>query len=50
LRRIEPPEPEPFQPVKIRVHADLRDTPRIRSVIDFLVEELKGRMHELHRR
>jgi DNA-binding transcriptional LysR family regulator len=32
--RIEPPLPEPFQPVKIGVHADMRDTPRIRSLID----------------
>ena len=48
LRRIEPPQPEPFQPVKMGVHADLRDTPRIRSLIDFLVDELKARGHELH--
>jgi DNA-binding transcriptional LysR family regulator len=48
LRRIEPPIPEPSQPVKIGVHADLRDTPRIRTLIDFLVRELKGLAHELH--
>jgi DNA-binding transcriptional LysR family regulator len=48
LRRIEPPVAEPSQPVKISVHADLRDTPRIRSLIDFLVRELKARAHELH--
>jgi DNA-binding transcriptional LysR family regulator len=48
LQRIEPPTPEPFQPVKIGVHADLRDTPRIRSLIDFLVRELKARANELH--
>ena len=48
LLRIAPPIPEPFQPVKIGVHADLRDTPRIRSLIDFLVRELKARARELH--
>lgn len=48
LQRIEPPTPEPSQPVKIGVHADLRDTPRIRSLIDFLVRELKERASELH--
>jgi DNA-binding transcriptional LysR family regulator len=48
LMRIEPPLPEPFQPVKIGVHADLRDTPRIRSLIDFLARELKLRASELH--
>jgi DNA-binding transcriptional LysR family regulator len=41
LVRFATPIPEPSQPVKIGVHADLRDTPRIRSVIDFLVQELK---------
>ena len=46
--RIEPPLREPFQPVKIGVHSDLRETPRIRSLIDFLVRELKKRSAELH--
>jgi DNA-binding transcriptional LysR family regulator len=46
--RIEPPLPEPFQPVKIGVHADMRDTPRIRSLIDFLVRELKARAADLN--
>jgi DNA-binding transcriptional LysR family regulator len=46
--RIEPPLPEPFQPVKIGVHADMRDTPRIRSLIDYLVRELKARAAELN--
>ena len=45
--RIEPPLPEPFQPVKIGVHADMRDTPRIRFLIDYLVRELKARAAEL---
>jgi DNA-binding transcriptional LysR family regulator len=47
LIRIEAPLPEPSQPVKIGVHADLRDTPRICSLIDFLVHELKIRAKEL---
>lgn len=41
LTRFATPIPEPSQPVKIGVHADLRDTPRIRRLIDFLVQELK---------
>jgi hypothetical protein len=45
--RIEP-LPEPFQPVKIGVHADMRDWPRIRSLIDYLVHELKARAAELN--
>jgi len=48
LVRIEAPLPEPSQPVKIGVHADLRDTPRIRALIDFLVHELKIRARELN--
>ncbi|MFZ5673088.1 MAG: LysR family transcriptional regulator [Pseudomonadota bacterium] len=41
LIRFATPIPEPSQPVKIGVHADLRDTPRIRRLIDFLVQELR---------
>jgi DNA-binding transcriptional LysR family regulator len=48
LLRLETPLPEPFQPVKLGVHADMRDTPRIRALIDFLVHELKIRSAELH--
>ncbi|MBN1239512.1 MAG: LysR family transcriptional regulator [Gammaproteobacteria bacterium] len=48
LIRLEPPVPEPFQPVKLGVHADMRDTPRIRALIDFLVLELQTRSAELH--
>lgn len=48
LVRFATPIPEPSQPVKIGVHADLRDTPRIRSVIDFLVQELKLMAPELN--
>lgn len=48
LQRITPPLAEPFYPVKLGVHADLRDTPRIRSLIDFLVQELKRIAGALH--
>ena len=48
LLRLEPPLPEPSQPVKLGLHGDLRRTPRIRALIDFLVEELKARAAALH--
>jgi DNA-binding transcriptional LysR family regulator len=48
LVRLEPPLPEPSQPVKLGVHPDMRDTPRIRALIDFLVIELKARAAELN--
>lgn len=48
LARIAPPVPEPSQPVKLGVHADMRGTPRIRCLIDFLVRELKARALELN--
>jgi DNA-binding transcriptional LysR family regulator len=48
LIRLEAPLPEPSQPVKIGVHADLRSTARIRSLIDFLVHELKMRANDLN--
>jgi DNA-binding transcriptional LysR family regulator len=48
LIRIEAPLPEPFEPVKLGVHSDMRDAPRIRALIDFLVHELKIRAAELH--
>jgi DNA-binding transcriptional LysR family regulator len=48
LIRLEPPLPEPHQPVKLGVHADLRDVPRIRALIGFLVHELRIRAAELH--
>lgn len=41
LIRLEPPHAEPSQPVKLGVHYDMRDSPRIRALIDFLVEELR---------
>jgi DNA-binding transcriptional LysR family regulator len=48
LLRLEPPLPEPSQPVKLGVHADMRRSPRIRALIDFLVLELKARSVELN--
>lgn len=48
LKRLEPPLPEPVQPVKLGVHSDMRGSPRIRALIDFLVRELKARAPELH--
>jgi DNA-binding transcriptional LysR family regulator len=47
LIRLEPPRPEPSQPVKLGVHAGMRQSPRIRALIDFLVAELKARSAEL---
>lgn len=47
LLRLKPPLPEPSQAVKLGVHADMRRTPRIRALIDFLVSELKARAVEL---
>jgi DNA-binding transcriptional LysR family regulator len=48
LLRLEPPLPEPSQPVKLGVHADMRRSPRIRALIDFLALELKTRSVELN--
>jgi DNA-binding transcriptional LysR family regulator len=48
LLRLEAPLPEPYQPVKLGVHAEMRDVPRIRALIKFLVYELKIRAAELH--
>jgi DNA-binding transcriptional LysR family regulator len=48
LLRLEPPLPEPSQPVKLGVHSNMRDSPRIRALIDFLVRELKARAAELN--
>jgi DNA-binding transcriptional LysR family regulator len=48
LLRLEPPLPEPSQPVTLGVHADMRRSPRIRALIDFLVLELQARSAELN--
>jgi DNA-binding transcriptional LysR family regulator len=48
LVRLEPPRPEPSQPVKLGVHKGMRHSPRIRALIDFIVAELKARSPELN--
>ncbi|PTL81652.1 LysR family transcriptional regulator [Vitiosangium sp. GDMCC 1.1324] len=48
LRRLETPQPGPVMPVRLGVHADLRETPRIRAFIDFAVRELEKRAAELN--
>jgi DNA-binding transcriptional LysR family regulator len=48
LVRLDPPLPEPSQPVKLGVHTDMRHSPRIRALIDFLVVELKALATELN--
>ena len=48
LRRIDTPSPCPVQAVRMGVHADLRESPRIRAFIDFAVVELKAWAPELN--
>jgi DNA-binding transcriptional LysR family regulator len=48
LLRLEVPLAEPSQPVKLGLHADLRRTPRIRALIDFLVDEIAAQAAALH--
>lgn len=48
LLRLQPPLPEPSNSVRLGVHPDMRDTPRIRALIDFLAVELKGLSVELN--
>jgi DNA-binding transcriptional LysR family regulator len=48
LLRLEPPLPEPSEAVKLGVHADMRRSPRIRALIDYLVLELKAHAVELN--
>ncbi|WP_342240439.1 LysR family transcriptional regulator [Inquilinus sp. OTU3971] len=48
LRRLDTPLPAPLHAVRMGVHADLRDSPRIRAFIDFTVAELKIQAHELN--
>jgi DNA-binding transcriptional LysR family regulator len=50
LLRLEPPLAEPHQPVMLGVHADMRGTPRIRALIDFLARELRAFSAELNPR
>lgn len=47
LIHVRPPVAEPAQPIKIGVHPDVRDTPRIRALIDFLAQELRLKADQL---
>ncbi|WP_026792017.1 LysR family transcriptional regulator [Pleomorphomonas oryzae] len=42
LARIPTPLPEPSQGVRLGVHADMRDVPRIRTFIDFMAQRLRA--------
>ncbi|MBU8895317.1 LysR family transcriptional regulator [Corallococcus sp. M34] len=48
LRRVATPRPGPVLPLRLGVHADLRETPRIRAFIDYAVRELERRASELN--
>lgn len=48
LLRLEPPLPEPSQPVRLGLHADMRNSPRIRALVDFLALELEARSTDLN--
>lgn len=41
LMRIETHQPEPVQTIQMGVHADMRDNPRIRALLDFAAREFK---------
>jgi DNA-binding transcriptional LysR family regulator len=47
LRRIETPIAAPVRPVWLGFHAALRDTPRIRALVDFIVHAMHERASEL---
>ncbi|NMO16023.1 LysR family transcriptional regulator [Pyxidicoccus fallax] len=47
LRRIDTLKAGLVLPIKLGVHADMRETPRVRAFIDFAVSELKLRAVEL---
>jgi DNA-binding transcriptional LysR family regulator len=44
LRRLEPPSPVPSREVWLGYHEDMRQTPRIRVLVDFLADELRRRV------
>jgi DNA-binding transcriptional LysR family regulator len=43
LRRLQPPSPVPSREVWLGYHQDMRQTPRIRVLVDFLADELRRR-------
>lgn len=47
LRRVTVPHPMPVRAVRVGFHVDMRDTPRIRALVDFVVEafsQVQGRL------
>lgn len=48
LIRLDVPVQPPTEPIKLGVHVDMRESPRIRALIDFLVAELKALAPELN--
>ena len=51
LRRLEVPHPMPVRSVRAGFHSDMRDTPRIRALIDHVVQEfelLRTKLNPLH--
>jgi DNA-binding transcriptional LysR family regulator len=50
LRHLETPSPVPSREVWLGYHQDMRQTPRIRVLVDFLADELRNRMPQLHPR
>lgn len=42
LQRIKLAQPMPVRAVRVGFHSDMRETPRIRALIDFMVEEFAG--------
>jgi DNA-binding transcriptional LysR family regulator len=50
LHHLETPSPVPSREVWLGYHQDMRQTPRIRVLVDFLADELRNRMPQLHPR
>jgi DNA-binding transcriptional LysR family regulator len=50
LQRLDPPSPAPSREVWLGYHQDMRQTSRIRVLVDFLVDELRHRVPQLHPR
>jgi DNA-binding transcriptional LysR family regulator len=50
LVRITTPLPDPTQSIQMGVHYDLRETPRIRSFMDFITVNLRSRIKQFNAR
>jgi DNA-binding transcriptional LysR family regulator len=48
LQRIALPQPMPVRAVRVGFHSDMRETPRLRALIDFMVEEFAGLQAQLN--